>query len=123
MNLLEKLHQQIVQSNWAEKFEEDELKMEKEKLMQFLSDCIDKNMSISIVRTSTNATEEESKELAMRLSEIIGVPLRIAQGDKHEWFSVNGKKISGSFFHENSDKGSSHFMEEDVDLSGSAEIA
>ncbi|KQL20502.1 hypothetical protein [Cytobacillus solani] len=97
--------------------------MQKEKLMQFLSDCIDKNMGISIVRTSTNTTEEEAKEFAMRLSEIVEAPLKITQGDKHEWFSVDGKKISGSFFHENSDKGSSHFMEEDVDLSGSAEIA
>ncbi|MED3575787.1 hypothetical protein [Cytobacillus praedii] len=94
--------------------------MQKEKLMQYLSEAIDKGLRISVASFSSNVNKEVAVEFAARLSDLAEAPVREIESEGSKWFSVKGSNLEGDFFFDTRVTG---FMEEDVDLSGSAEIA
>jgi hypothetical protein len=93
--------------------------MDKEKLMQFISDAIDKGAKIEVgFYSSTSMTQEEANGRAKELSEIVGSAVVVAESSDCEWFKVESEQVLGCFFYKNSFK-NFRWMEEDVDLSGS----
>lgn len=95
--------------------------MQKEKLMQFLSEAIDNGATFSITLHGNGVNKEDAEKATLQFGELVGAPVTIEKGDTFKWFCVDSNKFKLSHFHEESQL--SNFLEEDVDLSGSAEIA
>ena len=95
--------------------------MQKEKLMQFLSKAIDNGARITITLHGDGVKKEVAERTTMQFGELVDAPVTVEQGDNFKWFCVDDKNFRLSHFHEESNH--TNFLEEDVDLSGSAEIA
>lgn len=96
----------------------EEPKMDKEKLLQFVSDVLDQGGSIQLSLFSFNNSEEKAKEYADRLSEIIGKPTVEVEGrnKEYQWLETGKctENICGTFHFK-------RYMEEDVKLDGMPE--
>lgn len=79
--------------------------MDKERLMQFLSDAIDMGFDIN-VRCIENISKEQAEGLAERFASIVGGKVELAEGANNIWFDVQANKgqYQGSFFHAESMK-------------------
>ena len=91
--------------------------MNKEKLMQFLSDAIDKGAAIDVCIHGNGNTKEQAETVCNRFSEIVGGKIEEINNDDIIWYKVKSEKISLDHFHNRSHK-HSRFMQEDVDLGG-----
>lgn len=120
MNLLKKLKEEIIQSDWTKRIREEK-KMDKDKLMKFLSEAIDNGAGISITSYGREMSKKEAEKNAVELSNIINGKKEEVVHDTHQWFSAQSEKIRIDFFHEESVI--KNFLEEDVDLSGGEEHA
>ncbi len=91
--------------------------MNKEKLMQFLSDAIDKGARIDVLIHGNGHTKEQAETVCNRFSEIVGGKIEEINSGDLIWYKVKTEQISLDHFHNISHK-HSHFMQEDVDLGG-----
>lgn len=72
--------------------------MNKERLMQFLSDAIDSGMKIEIVYQELYAEKSKAKESAERLAGILNGESKEIKIDGSAWYQVDSGQVSGSFF-------------------------
>lgn len=93
--------------------------MNKEKLMQFLSDAIDKGATIDICLHGNGESKETAESRIKEFNEIIGNTKVVEhESDHFKWFRASNLHLGLSHFY---DVVPSHFMEEDVDLTGGVE--
>jgi len=80
--------------------------MDKERLMQFLSDAIDMGFDIEVRHIGDNTSKEQAQAMAKRFSSIVGGEVKEAQGEYFNWLTVKSTEgyYHGSFFHNKSEK-------------------
>ncbi|WNS74278.1 hypothetical protein RRV45_15310 [Bacillus sp. DTU_2020_1000418_1_SI_GHA_SEK_038] len=90
----------------------------KEKLMEFISNAIDNGAQIEMSFNSFGRSREDAEKLAAELSGITDEPVNLIQSNGVKWLSVGNisANFRGTFFYSN-------YMVEDVDLSGGEELA
>lgn len=92
--------------------------MNKEKLVQFLSDAIEEGANFSITFYGNGVSKEQAKEKAVQVMDIVNGKLDVAESDDHwEWYRVLAENFHVAVFHEESWPKKS-YMEEDVVLDG-----
>jgi hypothetical protein len=80
--------------------------MNKERLMQFLSDAIDMGFDITISNPGSRINKEQAKAMAERFSSIVGGEVKDVETDENNWMAVRSTVgyYHGSFFHNESRK-------------------
>jgi hypothetical protein len=80
--------------------------MDKERLMQFLSDAIDMGFDIEIRYPHSDISKEQAQALAERFSKAVGSDVKETEGKHNTWLEVKSKEgwLHGSFFHADSMK-------------------
>lgn len=75
--------------------------MDKERLMQFLSDAIDMGCEVHLKYFGEGLTEQQASSLAERMASVTGGSVESSVSKHNEWFTVEGKH-TGAFFHKDS---------------------
>lgn len=75
--------------------------MDKERLMQFLSDAIDMGCELHIKYFGEELTEQQASSLAERMASVTGGSTKDCSSKYNDWFTVEGKH-TGAFFHKDS---------------------